>query len=108
MTHDTSQQTKFCPDCNAERPLAEFYRIKAATYAGGYRYSAYCKTHTKARTAAAAKKAAVGSGVREANRRASRVYAAKHTEQTRARVAAHRARRKAQADAPPAPEADEP
>jgi len=108
MTHDESPLTKFCPDCDAERPLAEFYRTKAARYAGGYRYSAYCKTHTKARTAAAAKQAADDSPLRAAMRRASRTYAEKHPEQIRTRMAAYRARRKAQADAPPAPEADEP
>jgi hypothetical protein len=92
--------TKYCPDCEAERPLEEFYRTKAARYAGGYRYSAYCKTHTKARTAAAARNAPEGSKTREARRRANNASNKRHPEKNRARVAAHRARKKTQLDPP--------
>lgn len=100
MTTDDTPTTRYCPDCAAERPISEFYRTKAARYAGGYRYSAYCKTHTKARTAAAAKAAPEGSLLRDSIRRANRESIKRHPEQNRARVAAHRARKKAQADAP--------
>jgi hypothetical protein len=91
MTSDDPPTTKYCPDCGADRPLGEFYRTKAAGYVGDYRYSAYCKTHTKARTAAAAKNAPEGSKLREARRRANRESIKRHPEQNRARVAAHRA-----------------
>jgi hypothetical protein len=45
---------KICPDCVEEGhtdplPISEFYAIKAKGYAGGYRYSAYCKRHTAKR-----------------------------------------------------------
>jgi hypothetical protein len=109
MTDDTAgtPTTKYCPDCGAQRPIDQFYRTKAKGYAGGYRYSAYCKTHAKARTARAAKNAPEGSKTREAIRRANRTYASAHPEQNRARVAAYRARKKARADAPPS-SSDEP
>jgi hypothetical protein len=91
---DRPPATKYCPDCGAERPLEAFYRTKAKNYAGGYRYSAYCKTHMKARTAAAARNAPEDSKLREARRRASRAWKKRNPEQNRARVAAHRARKK--------------
>jgi hypothetical protein len=98
MTSDQRPTTKYCPDCDAERPIEEFYRTKADRYAGGYRYSAYCKTHMKARTAAAAKSAPEGSKLREATRRANRESIKRHPDKNRARVAAHRARKKVQLD----------
>lgn len=97
-TTDDRPPTKYCPDCEAERPLEEFYRMKAKNYAGGYRYSAYCKTHMKARTAAAAKNAPEGSKTREANRHASRTWKQRNPEANRQHVADHRARKKAQFD----------
>jgi hypothetical protein len=103
MTDDIpdTPTTRYCPDCGAERPIGEFYRLKAAGYAGGYRYSGYCKTHTKARTAATAKNAPEGSKTREAIRRASRTWRQRHPEQRRRQAAADYARKKAQAGAPP-------
>jgi hypothetical protein len=67
-TTDDTPTTRYCPDCGAERPIKEFYRTKAARYAGGYRYSAYCKMHANARTARTAKNAPEGSKTREAKR----------------------------------------
>jgi hypothetical protein len=90
--------TKYCPDCDAERPLEEFYRTKAERYAGGYRYSAYCKTHMKARTAAAAKNAPEGSKLRETQRRVKREWAQQHPENARRNSANYRERKKAQID----------
>jgi hypothetical protein len=90
--------TRYCPDCDAERPLEEFYRTKAARYAGGYRYSAYCKTHAKARTAAAAKNAPEGSKLRETQRRVKREWAQQHPENARQNSANYRARKKTQID----------
>ena len=102
MSDEQPNGTKVCPDCaaergdNGERPLSAFYRMKAARYAGGERYSAYCKTHTKKRTAQAARNAPEGSKLREAIRRAGREAIKRHPEANRARVAAHRARKKAE------------
>jgi ribosomal protein L44E len=87
----------FCKDCGHERPLSDFYRVKDARAAGGYRYGPYCKTHTNARTAESRRKAPEGSSARESMRRASRKYAAEHKEATRERVARHRARKKGDA-----------
>ena len=106
MTNDEQATTKHCPDCAAEgldgeRPLEEFYRVKAERYAGGYRYGAYCKRHTKARTAAAAKNATEGSKLREASQRASRAWKQRNPEANRQHVADHRARKKAQRDPEP-------
>jgi hypothetical protein len=91
--------TKFCPDCGEERPLSSFYRVKAARYAGGYRYGAYCKTHEKERVRRARQQAPEGSKLRESIRRANREAIKRNPEANRARVAAHRKRKKAQADA---------
>ena len=99
MTDDTPT-TRYCPDCGAERPIGEFYRTRAKGYAGGYRYSAYCKTHMKARTAAAAKAAPEGSKLRETQRRVKREWAQEHPDNARRNSANYRAR-KAQADEPP-------
>jgi hypothetical protein len=103
MTDDTpdTPTSKYCLDCGAEWPIGEFYRSKATGSPGGYRYSAYCKTHAKARSAATAKNAPEGSKTREAIRRASRTWKQRHPEQRRAQAAARYARKKAQADAPP-------
>jgi hypothetical protein len=94
MTNDQRPTTKYCPDCDAERPLEEFYRMKAKNYAGGYRYSAYCKTHTKARTAAAAKNAPEGSPLRETQQKVKRDWAQQHPENARRNSASYRARKK--------------
>jgi hypothetical protein len=98
MTDNQVEGTKFCPDCNADRPLSEFYRTKAARYAGGYRYSAYCKTHQKARVAEAAKNAPEGSKLRETQRRVKRDWAQQHPENAQRNSANYRARKKAQSD----------
>jgi hypothetical protein len=90
---DDTSDARFCPDCGDARPLAEFYRVKAAKYAGGYRYGAYCKAHTKARTAAAQREAPEGSALRESMRRAKRDWIAAHPETNRRNVARHRAQR---------------
>jgi hypothetical protein len=98
MADPETPATRFCPDCGAERPLAEFYRVKAKGYAGGYRYGAYCKTHTKARTAAAQRQAPEGSALRESMRRAKRTWLAEHPDVNRRNVAKHRARTRTDED----------
>jgi hypothetical protein len=107
MTDDTpdTPTTRYCPDCGAERPIAEFYRLKAARYAGGYRYSAYCKTHTKARTAAAAKAVPEGSLLRETQRRVKRDWAKQHSENARRNSANYRARKAQACSSAPGPPA---
>ena len=72
---------KRCPDCAAEhgddgmRPIDEFYAVKAKAYAGGLRFSAFCKRHTKARNARALKEAPEGSKLRETQRKVKREWA---------------------------------
>jgi hypothetical protein len=88
--------TKYCPDCDAERPLEQFYRVRSAAAVGGYRYGAYCKTHTKARNAATLKNAPEGSKLRETQRRVKRDWAQKHPENARQNSASYRERKKVQ------------
>ena len=96
---DQPGDTKICPDCAAEngddgrQPLSEFYRTRAARYAGGYRYSAYCKTHAKRRTAQAARDAPEGSKLRESQRKTKREWAQHHPENARTNSANYRARK---------------
>lgn len=92
-------ETKYCPDCGCDRPLSAFYRVKAANYAGGYRYGAYCKVHTRQRSAQAMRDAPADSPLREKARRSKREWIAAHPEVNRRNQAATRARKKqAQAD----------
>jgi hypothetical protein len=61
VPNDSAALYKYCGDCAAEgrhdpgqpvgyRFVAEFYRVKADNYAGGYRYKEFCREHTKQRT----------------------------------------------------------
>jgi hypothetical protein len=107
MSDDDSETAeRWCKSCGAMHPLSAFYRIKARRYAGGYTYR--CKVQTDQRNAAARRNAPADSPMRETIRRANRESIKRNPEANRARVAAHRARKKAQADTSPASEADEP
>ena len=92
---------KVCPDCAAEgnpdpQPLdPNFYRQKAKGYAGGYRTSTYCRRHTKARNAAAAKAAPEGSGIRESRKRARAAWRTRNPERWKAIMRGVMGRRKA-------------
>lgn len=90
MTLETG--TKFCPDCDAERPLDEFYKIRAPRYRGGFRYSAFCKMHTIARNTAARANAPEGSGIKQAVKRANKKWATAHPEANRVAQARWRER----------------
>lgn len=85
---------RWCKAHQTNHPIGEFYKIKAARYAGGYRY--VCKQLADAKNAAARREAPEGSRMRESIRRANRESIKRHPEANRARVAAHRARKKAQ------------
>lgn len=96
-------ETKVCPDCAIEgnpdpQPLANFYRTKAARYAGGYRISPYCRRHTKARNAKAAREAPPGSGIRASRERARAAWRTRNPERWKA-IRRSWARRHAQATA---------
>ena len=121
--HDTGgtldTRTKVCPDCAQEgdadpQPADAFYHVKSPRNATGYRLSAYCKRHTKASNARAAREAPAGSGIRASRERARaawrtrnpdkwkairRSWARRHTQATAATysewVTANKARRKA-------------
>lgn len=99
MSDKQPDGTRICPDCAAERgddgrrPLSEFYRFKASGYAGGYRYSPYCKTHTKKRNAQAARDAPEGSQRRETQRKVKREWAQRNPENARKNSATYRARK---------------
>ena len=91
---------KVCPDCALEgnadpQPLANFYKTKAARYAGGYRYSAYCRRHTKARNAKAARDAPPGSGTHESRKRARATWRARNPERVKEQKRRWRERNKA-------------
>lgn len=88
-----TQETKFCPDCGVERPLSEFYRVKNAASAGGYRYGSYCKEHANKRVAETRRNAPADSPTREAARRASAAYDERNPENRRERVARHRTKK---------------
>lgn len=82
-------RTKVCPDCAAEgltdpQSADDFYRIKAKGYKDGYRLSTYCKRHTKARNAKAARDAPPGSGIRESRERARAAWRTRNPEQWKA------------------------
>lgn len=95
-----AEDTKVCPDCGEPRPLSAFYRIKAKGYAGGYRYGAYCKAHTKERNAEARKKALEQGGqYAETIRKTNRVWAQQHPENARQNSASYRTRKGGQASA---------
>lgn len=87
-------ESKRCPDCAAEfgddgmRPIDEFYAVKAPRYAGGVRFSAFCKRHTRARNAKALKEAPEGSKLRETQRKVKREWAARN----RAKIKENRTR----------------
>ena len=83
---------------DGQQPLQAFYRVKAARYAGGYRYSSYCRRHTKARNLQVRNNAGEGTALCPAMRRANKAYADTHSEQNRAAVARHRTRKKAHED----------
>lgn len=92
-------RTKVCPDCAAEgnpepQAASAFYSTKAKQYAGGVRLSAYCRRHTKQRTAAAAKSAPPGSGIRQAQQRARQAWRHRNRDHVRAYLQAWRARNK--------------
>jgi hypothetical protein len=89
-------ETRFCPDCGCDRPLTDFYRVKAASYAGGYRYGAYCKEHTRQRSAQAMRDAPQDSPLREKARTSKREWIKAHPEVNRRNQAATRARKKTQ------------
>src|SRR5262245_20496095 len=94
MQSDEPRTTKYCPDCDAEQPISEFYRLTSATSPKGYRYSDYCKTHTKARNAATRKNAPRDGRLRETRRRLMREWARKHPENARRNSANCRQRKK--------------
>lgn len=73
--------TKYCPSCEETKSLDEFYRVKAARYAGGYRYRAYCKACTKAKNKFDIKNAPEGSKLRETVRRVKREWKHSHRPQ---------------------------
>ena len=82
-------RTKVCPDCAAEgltdpQSADDFYRIKAKGYKDGYRLSTYCKRHTKARNAKAARDAPPGSGIRESRERARAAWRTRNPERWKA------------------------
>lgn len=82
-------RTKVCPDCAAEgltdpQPSENFYHIKSPRNTGGYRLSAYCKRHTKARNAKAARDAPPGSGIRESRERARAAWRTRNPERWKA------------------------
>jgi hypothetical protein len=85
---------RWCRVHQTQHPIGEFYKIKDARYAGGYRYQ--CKARAKQQVAEAHRNAPEGSALRESIRKANRKYTKAHPEQNRAKVAAHRARKKAQ------------
>ncbi len=82
--------TKYCPDCGEERPIEEFYQIKAARYKGGYRYSSHCKHHSYQRTLEARRNAPEGSKLRETMRRHHRRYIKDNPEKNRAHQKTYR------------------
>ena len=104
MSDETHDGTKICRDCAAEHgddgrhPLSEFYRYKSARHTGGYRYSAYCKTHMKKRIAQAARDAPKGSQPRETQRRVKREWAQQHPENARTNSANYRSRKRQAAE----------
>jgi hypothetical protein len=92
------QPQRWCEAHQTDHPIGEFYRVKDASYAEGYRYR--CKQLTKERNAATAKAAPEGSKLRETQRRVKRDWAKQHPENARRNSANYRAR-KAQAEEPP-------
>jgi len=96
-------RTKVCPDCAKEgspdpQPADAFYHVKSPRNTGGYRLSAYCKRHTKARNAKSARDAPAGSGIRESRERARVAWRTRNPEQWKA-IRRSWARRHAQATA---------
>lgn len=79
------EKTKLCPDCGFPRPLSEFYRVKAARYAGGYRYTAHCKEHTQIRGMEYRRNAPKESGTKQSQKRAQRNWERRNPEQARVR-----------------------
>ena len=82
-------RTKVCPDCAAEgltdpQPSENFYHIKSPRNTGGYRLSAYCKRHTKARNAKAARDAPAGSGIKQSRARARAAWRTRNPERWKA------------------------
>lgn len=93
-------RTKVCPDCAAEgltdpQPADAFYHIKSPRNANGYRLLAYCKRHTKARNARAAREAPAGSGIRESRKRARAAWRTRNPERWKAIMRGVMGRRKA-------------
>ncbi len=92
--------TKVCPDCAAEgnadpQPIDQFYVLKSPRYKNGQRVSAYCRRHTKARNAAAAKNAPPGSGTYESRKRARAAWRTRNPERWKAIMRGVMGRRKA-------------
>lgn len=94
-SHRTTQEerldtrTKVCPDCAAEgnpdpQPADAFYHIKSPRNANGYRLSAYCKRHTKARNAKSARDAPPGSGIRQSRERARATWRTRNPDKWKA------------------------
>lgn len=91
---------KVCPDCALEgnpdpQPLDQFYVLKSPKYKNGQRVSAYCRRHTKARNAAAAKNAPPGSGTYESRERARAAWRTRNPDRWRAIMRGVMGRRKA-------------
>jgi len=90
---------KVCPDCAAEgnadpQPLEHFYVLKSPKYKNGQRVSAYCRRHTKARNAEAAKNAPAGSGIRESRKRARKAWRERNPDKWKAIMRGVTGRRK--------------
>lgn len=92
MDNDAPEGQRWCEAHQTNHPIGEFYKVKAARYAGGYRYE--CKVIAKERVATSRRNAAEGSQLRETIRKANNESNKRHPEANRARVAAHRARKK--------------
>jgi hypothetical protein len=92
MDDDQVEAERWCKAHQVNHPIGDFYKIKAARYAGGYRY--ICKQLADAKNAAARRNAPEGSQMRATIRKANRESIKRHPEANRARVAAHRARKK--------------
>ena len=95
-------RTKVCPDCALEgnpdpQPADAFYHVKSPRNTGGYRLSAYCKRHTKARNAKSARDAPAGSGIRASRERARAAWRTRNPERWKAIMRGVMRRRKATA-----------
>ncbi len=86
-----------CRNSLAAQPADAFYHVKSPRNTGGYRLSAYCKRHTKARNARAAREAPAGSGIRASRERARAAWRTRNPERWKAIMRGVMRRRKATA-----------